>query len=348
MRQLIVKRVFIFLLLTFSLTWGLEVLVASTIGQPAYLETKLHPLGMFFPAFSALLLRIFIFKESPLYFKTHTETTRWIFYAFFLIVFLNAILTLLSLTTVTHTTILQGVSGILVMLWTLLVFYIYGKSGAVAFERIGLQIGDKDLGIRFIVGVALFLLSQAALNWLFNLGGFPGIQDSMGGVPVSKGIYPFALIAFFFISVIGMPLSGLAVLFGEEYGWRGFLHDELVTLGPRTGVFLVGLVWGIWHFPIILSGTHTYPATALGLFLSVLFFILVGIVFGYARLKTNSIWVVTFMHGVLNSIYPFILTYLYRPSDKVFSFGLGIYGLVCLLIIVLWIMRDPVWQTQSR
>jgi membrane protease YdiL (CAAX protease family) len=344
MQRVNFERIFLFLALTFGLTWGLELLVALTIQQTAYLETGLHPMGMFFPAFSALLLQIFVFKDSPLYFRTHRETTRWVFYSFFLLTIFNGILTLLALTTPVRAVILQGVDGILVTWWTLAVFYIYGKCGAEGFRHVGLQIGDKDLGVRFIAGVVVFLLSQAALNGLFGLGKFPGILDQVGGVPVASGLYPFALFAFFLISVVGTPLSGLATVFGEEYGWRRFLHDELVKLGPRPGVFIVGLIWGIWHFPIILSGVHTYPATAAGLVLGVIFFVLAGFVFGYAVMKTNSIWVVSFMHGVLNSVYPFVLNYLMRPNDKVFSFGLGIYGLICLAVVVLAIMRDPIWR----
>jgi len=348
MQRVQFKRVFLFLVLTFGLTWSLELLIALTIKQTAYLETRLHPMGMFFPAFSALLLQIFVFKDSPLYSRTHKEKTRWVFYSFFLLTILNGIITLLALTTPIRAMILQGVGGILVMLWTFVVFYIYGKCGAEGFQRVGLQIGNKDLGVRFIAGVVVFLLSQAALNWLLGLGKFPGILDNVGGVPVASGLYPFALFAFFLISVVGTPLSGLATVFGEEYGWRGFLHDELVKLGPRPGVFLVGLIWGIWHFPIILSGIHTYPATATGLSLGVSFFVLAGFVFGYAVIKTKSIWVVSFMHGVLNSIYPFVLTYLMRPYDKVSSFGLGIYGLICLAVVVLVIMRDPIWRYQAN
>lgn len=338
------KRVLPFLLLTFGLTWGWELLIAQTIRQPAYLETGLHPMGMFFPALSALLLQIVFFRDSPLYFRTQRGITRWVFYSFFLVTILNGVITVLALTSGIRTLILQGVGAILVMLWTLVVFYIYGKCGEAGFRQVGLQRGDKDLGLRFIAGVVLFLLSQAALNWLFDLGEFPGIQERVGGVPVPPGLYPFAMFAFFLISVVGTPLSGLATVFGEEYGWRGYLHSELVKLGPRSGVFLVGLIWGIWHIPIILSGVHTYPPNPLGLSLGLTFFILVGFVFGYAVMKTTSIWVVSFMHGVLNSLYPFILTYLMRPYDRIYSFGLGVYGLVCLAIVVLVILRDPLWR----
>ena len=221
------------------------------------------------------------------------------------------------------------------------------REAIIARGRASLQLGDRDSGVRLIAGVVVFLLSQAALNWIFKLGEFPGILDRVGGVPVTGGLYPFALIIFFLISIIGVPLSGLAAVFGEEYGWRGFLQSELVKLGPRRGVFLVGLIWGVWHFPIILSGIHTYPASATGLLLAVVFFVLAGFVLGYAVMKTESIWVAAFMHGVLNSLYAFVLNYLVRPYDRVSSFGLGVYGLICLAAVVLFILRDPIWRRKA-
>jgi membrane protease YdiL (CAAX protease family) len=344
MQRVNVRRVLLFLALTFGLSWGFDLLVSRTVGQAAYLQTGLNPLGMFFPAFSALLLQTFFFKDSPLYYRTCTDRTRWVPYSFFLLTVLMALVTLLALTTSIRPLIVQGIGGVLATLWTLLLFYLYGGAGPEGFRRAGLGLGDTALGVRFVAGVVLFLLSQAALNWLFGLGRFPGVRDSVGGVPVPGGLYPFALLAFFAISVVGTPLAGLAAVFGEEYGWRGFLHGELVKLGPRPGVFLVGLVWGVWHVPIILSGVHTYPPTPAGLLLGLVFFLLAGFVLGYAVMKTKSIWVVAFMHGVLNSIYAFVMTYLVRPDDNVFSFGLGLYGLACLAGVVLLILRDPLWR----
>jgi membrane protease YdiL (CAAX protease family) len=341
-------HVFSFLILTFGLSWGFDLLVALTVGQAVYLASGLNPMGMFVPAFSALLLQLFAFKDSLVYFRTYREKPRWIFHSFLLLTVLNGVITLLAFTTSIRTLILQGVAGILGTLWTFAVFYIYGQSSAESIRRAGLQIGNKDLAVRFIAGVVLFLLIQAVLNGLFGLGEFPGVRENVGGVPVSRGLYPFAAAAFLLISIIGVPLSGLAAVFGEEYGWRGFLHDELVKCGPRLGVFLVGSIWGIWHFPIILSGVHTYPATATGLLLGFVFFVLTGFVFGYAVMKTQSIWVAAFMHGVMNSVYAFVLNYLMYPGNKVFSFGLGIYGLICLAAVVLAMMRDPIWRNPRK
>ncbi len=66
-----------------------------------------------------------------------------------------------------------------------------------------------------------------------------------------------------------------------------------------------------------------------------------------AVLKAKSIWVATFLHGVVNSVYGFMLRYVVHPDDKVVSFGLGIYGLACLAVVVLFILRDPIWVTGS-
>ena len=340
------RRVLVFLILTFSLTWGFELLVALTIGQAAFYQTGMNPLGMFFPACAALFLQISIFKDSPIYFRTYTARPRWIFYSFFLVTALYSLPTLLVLTTSVRPMILQGIGGIIVMLWTLLLLFLHGQCSQESLQKAGLQLGDKDRSVRFILGLALFLLAQSLLNWVFGLGKFPGVKEAIAGIPVPSGLYPLGLVIFFLISLIGTPLSGLAVVFGEEYAWRGYLQNELVKLGNQRGVFLVGLIWGIWHFPVILSGVHTYQPTLPGFGLAMIFFVLAGFVWGYAVLKIGSIWVAVFMHGVLNSLYAFGLTYLIYPDNKVFSFGLGIYGLLFLAVVVGLILRDPVWRGQ--
>lgn len=337
-------RVLAFLGLAFGLTWGLEPLIGATGRRAAYLEAGLHPIGMFVPAFAALVLQAFVFRDSPLHVRTHRAATRWVVYGFFAVAILNAVVTALALATDLRGDVLRGVGGLIVTLWTLSLFPIYARAGADGFRRVGLQLGDTALGVRFVAGVALFLLAQAALNALFGLGAFPGVRSDVGGVPVPSGWYAPALLVFFAITVVGVPLSGLAALFGEEYGWRGFLQGELTKLGPRRGVFLVGLIWGVWHVPVFFGGAHTYPGTAAGVALGVTFFVLAGFVFGYAAIKTGSVWVVAFMHGVLNAVHAFVVTYLVRPHDGLWSFGLGVYGLASLALVVLWILRDPVWR----
>jgi membrane protease YdiL (CAAX protease family) len=75
------------------------------------------------------------------------------------------------------------------------------------------------------------------------------------------------------------------------------------------------------------------------------FFLLWGFVQSYVVLKSGSIWVAAFIHGLVNSLYAFQINYLVRPENALLSFGLGIYGLAILSVIVLLILRDPVWKS---
>jgi membrane protease YdiL (CAAX protease family) len=63
-------------------------------------------------------------------------------------------------------------------------------------------------------------------------------------------------------TVLVGPLLGLLMGFGEEYGWRGYLQSELIKIGKRRGVLLLGLIWGAWHYPVIWMG-HNYPGQPL-------------------------------------------------------------------------------------
>lgn len=340
-------HVSIFILFTFGLAW-LEILLASQqSGLSLSLEAGLPQLGMLFPAFVALLLQVFGIKDSPVYYQAYREKPRWIVITFFALTLIIGFINLLARISDFSITVLGGVANVFVLLWTLLIMHLYRRHGEESFRRAGLQLGDTDRGARFVIAIVLFLLSQALLNWIFGLGSFTGICEEIAGIPIPRVVYPLGLVVFFLLSIIGTPLGGLAMLFGEEYAWRGFLQSHLMTMGRRRGALLVGVIWGLWHFPIILSGIHTYPPTALGLGLGVVFFALWGIVQSYAVLKTNSIWVAAFMHGVVNSVYSFSLIYLVRPYDKVYSFGLGLYGLALLVVVVIFVLRDPVWNARE-
>lgn len=302
---------------------------------------------MLFPAAVAIAMRMFVFRDSPYYWRTYRDPARWVLVGFLLLTFLYGVVTLLAILIGGQTSAFQGLGSLLSTIWLLLLFFLYGRSGATAFRRMGLQMGNKDSSLRLVLGAVAFLTLQAGLNLLFGLGRFQGIQEAVYGIGLPAGLYPVGLVLAFLLAVTGVPLSGIAVLFGEEYGWRGFLQEELAPLGRRGSTLLIGAIWGLWHFPLVLSGIHTYPPNLLGLLLILAFAVLVGFVFSYAVLKTGSIWTAAFLHGILNSLHAFFITYIVRPENKVLSFGLGIYGLALLAVVVLLLLRDPVWRGAS-
>ena len=349
MQHIRTRRVVLFLVLTFALSWGFDLIVAAASGYEAYLDLGMTPWGMFVPAFVALSLQLFVFKDSPIYFRRYKEKPRWILVGFLLLALIYGLVTVLAVVFPQAGRILQGIGTVLITLWTLLIFFVSGQSKAEAFERAGLRLGDVGQGQRFVLGIVVFFVLQAGLNLLLRLGELEGRADQIYGLPIPAGLYVPALVVLFVaVTVIGTPLSGLAAVFGEEYGWRGFLQGELEKLGKARGVLWVGLVWGVWHFPVILRGMHTYPPTGLGLALGIVFFVLWGFVQSYAVFKTGSIWIAAFMHGVVNSVYSFTLTYIARPGNKVLSFGLGVYGLICIALVVGAILRDPLWRSRAE
>lgn len=348
MNRIRIERILLFIGLTFGLSWGFDGFIILLRGVETYRSLGGNPWGMLAPAFSAVVLQMFVFKDSPIHFRAYKEKPRWILLGFLVLTVLYAALTMISVFHPQSGRIFQGVGALLFTLWTLLVFFVAGQSKPDAFERAGLRLGDLKAGPRFVLGIVAFFAVQALANQIFHLGSLQSRAETVYGLPVPPSLYiPSLIVLFIAVAVIGTPLSGLAAVFGEEYGWRGFLQSEWVKAGKVKGVLLVGLIWGVWHFPVILRGMHTYPPSCFGLSLGIIFFVLWGIIQSYAVIKTGSIWIAAFMHGVVNSVYGFMLTYISRPHDNVNSFGLGIYGLVCMAAVVCVILRDPVWKKNS-
>jgi len=339
------SRIIVFTVLTFALSWGFDVLTEHIGRQRGISSGITQPWGMLVPATVALFLKMFVYRDSGIHVKNNRGKPRLIPYALFILTALYGALVIVGSVLPLPESIVPGIGALLFTVWTLFTFFVYAHSDGKALERAGLSLKHKELGLRFILGIVLFFGIQALCNLIFGLGEFRGVTDRIYSIPVPAPLYyPALAVLFLSVTVIGVPLSGLAAVFGEEYGWRGYLQSETIPIGTVKGVLCVGAIWGVWHIPVIMRGVHTYPPTPLGFGCALVFFILWGMIQGYAVMKTGCIWIAAFMHGVVNSVYGFMLSYIVRPHDMLFSFGLGLYGIASLFIIVLIILRDPVWK----
>lgn len=52
-------------------------------------------------------------------------------------------------------------------------------------------------------------------------------------------------------AVLLTPILNGLFTFGEEFGWRAYLQTKLMPLGFRKAMLLVGVIWGLWHAPVI-------------------------------------------------------------------------------------------------
>jgi membrane protease YdiL (CAAX protease family) len=88
---------------------------------------------------------------------------------------------------------------------------------------------------------------------------------------------------------------------GEELGWRGYLLPKLRESGVGRPFLLSGLVWALWHLPLVTLGGY-YPgshpaAIALSYTLSI---IAIGTVIGEALLRTGRLGVAIALHAAHN------------------------------------------------
>src|SRR5215207_9722223 len=69
-----------FLGLTFALTWLADLVLYWNGGLAGPVTSLLLQFQMLPPAFSALLLGAFFFRESPLYYRSNRTASRWFVY----------------------------------------------------------------------------------------------------------------------------------------------------------------------------------------------------------------------------------------------------------------------------
>ncbi|WP_320783594.1 CPBP family intramembrane glutamic endopeptidase [Streptomyces sp. CRN 30] len=100
-------------------------------------------------------------------------------------------------------------------------------------------------------------------------------------------------------------LYGVLSSLGEELGWRGYMLTRLVQAEVPRPVLVTGLIWALWHMPIILGGVYlngtggSTPVIALLFLLSIL---LQNEVICRLRLTSGSVWPAVAYHAVWNAV----------------------------------------------
>ena len=302
---------------------------------------------MLLPAFSAIVLGLFFFPESPIHRSRPAGRGRWFYYYF---LFLTVIYTLGSVGVLLAPSpqviaVLAGVPLLMALVGLLVLIVLRFVAGRDAMAQVGLSWGKGRYWLLFGFGIIAYYVLQSVLNAAFGLG-----SSKLAPIPTPPGLHlsqnVFLLIAGV-QSVLLAPILAIVIAFGEEYGWRGYLQNELFKMGRVRGVLLLGIIWGAWHWPLILMG-YNYPGhPLLGLLLMALYTTGLAIVLGYAVLKTGSVLLSAYLHALNNQVVAFIIAMGFKPFDNAFSFDIGVYGVVTLAIVALFILRDPVWQQKD-
>lgn len=146
--------------------------------------------------------------------------------------------------------------------------------------------------------------------------------------------------------VLISPFVNSLFTFGEEFGWRAYLQPKLAPLGGRKAILLLGLIWGVWHWPIIAMGHNygfAYPgAPWLGMLMMVWVTIGLGTFLGWVTIRAGCVWPAVIGHAAINGIsaLPALCTQ-GNPNPLLGPLPIGLIGSAAWALLTLAIHLKP-------
>jgi membrane protease YdiL (CAAX protease family) len=199
-------------------------------------------------------------------------------------------------------------SWILALMWS--------PAVASVVARLALREGFADVSFRFggrrtwkYLALALIFplvvgLIAYAIAWTTGLARFA--PQPLGLVAPLVGNSASPLTIFVVTLALAATVGTVFVVpyaAGEEIGWRGYMLTRLIDAGVPRPILASGVIWGLWHVPLILAGM--YVAGSSPVVAAVLFMVTATsfcFVIARVRLETGSIWPAIALHAAWNSI----------------------------------------------
>lgn len=156
-----------------------------------------------------------------------------------------------------------------------------------------------------IVLTALSIAVAALCGWvtldLVHFSGFAAQLESSlpAGVPAPPAV--IVIVSQLALIPLAAATINAVLAFGEELGWRGFLLPALRQYGTWPALLISGIVWGLWHSPLILLGYNFGITDLTGVLLMTAGCVAWGVLLGWLRLRSASLWPAVFAHGAMNA-----------------------------------------------
>lgn len=197
-----------------------------------------------------------------------------------------------------------------------------------------------------IGAVLYYLLFSNRLDW-----SAPMVVAQIGASGLEKlaeqGLNVKRLMGISFIQAITYaPWLNMLFAVGEEAGWRGFLYPNLkASYGVNVGRVLGGVIWGVWHWPVMLLAGYEYGkdyigAPVLGPILFCVFTVVAGIILDELYEKTESIWAPALGHGAINAFAGVTVMMLNPDYANALILGpsmIGVIGGLPMILAAVWI-----------
>ncbi len=145
------------------------------------------------------------------------------------------------------------------------------------------------------IGAAVyFLLFPSHLDLSGNsLSSIAGV-DAVAQLEAQGISYPIYILITVASSVTYAPAINIFLAVGEEAGWRGFLYPQLkAKFSKRTAWIIGGVIWGMWHWPLIgligyEYGSDYFGFPALGMLAFCVITVALGIISDWLQCRGNA------------------------------------------------------------
>jgi hypothetical protein len=184
------------------------------------------------------------------------------------------------------------------------------------------------------------------LTWLLGLGQpdwqMHALRSLLTGAGADSSTLPqpavFWPILFLGSSLVAPFINSLFGL-GEEIGWRGFLLPRLLPLGKPQAYLLLGIIWGLWHAPLILVGFNYPGEPILGILWMMGLTTALGVYISELTLRHRSTILAGWLHGLFNSQGYGIWRILFPGVNPLLGGVTGLIGMAVWLALGLWEVR---------
>ncbi|WP_049928850.1 CPBP family intramembrane glutamic endopeptidase [Halopiger goleimassiliensis] len=225
--------------------------------------------------------------------------------------------------------------------------------GSKSFDRAGLRVPWdrlRWLPIAGVVPIGLVLLGTAIALGLPGVEFVPDANPLTGegsdlasqaaDAPAGSDLpgWPYNLVVAVVASLVIGATINAAFALGEEVGWRGVFLTELAPLGFWGASTVVGLVWGLWHAPVILEGYNFPGHPVLGVGVMTVACLAMSPVYTYVALSARSVLAPAIFHGTFNAFGATMLVFASGGSELVVNpvggLGILVFALAAVAITI--------------
>lgn len=320
------RQLVIFGLVAFALPYLLGILMG--IGYYGGSDVSVFPSAqMYYPAAGVMLALLLTRRED-------TTLPRKFYFCFLA---LTALMALCAVASVLVPALPWAViSNAILMAGTLISWVFYFLDGKARRTAWGMRLNRWVFAV-FALFIVLYFARLALLTGVMVL-----LDPALAAEESSAGMGGM----YFAIMLLNLPLSfflAYTAFFGEEFGWRGFLQPLLQKrFGLRGGIVVLGVAWGLWHLPINIF-FYSPDTWGLSVLNQVVLCICYSVFFGFAYMKTRSIWAPVLIHFFNNNA----ITLFTDPSaiqNQVLDWISVLLGMVVLAVLYLPFFASKVFR----